>query len=212
MNKLEELIKEHCPDGVEYKKLSKVASVERGKRVVREQLPKEGKYLVFQNSLTPLGFYNQCNYKANTTYVIGAGAAGDIGYSKNDFWAADDCFPIVCSSALNDRYALHQRAYRIHPLSDVIIGKYLYYYFVAKFPSYISQQMFHGSVPSIRRPMLNKFEVMVPSIEEQERIVSILDRFDTLCNNLTSGLPAEIEARQKQYEYYRDRLLSFKEN
>jgi type I restriction enzyme S subunit len=54
---------------------------------------------------------------------------------------------------------------------------------------------------------------MVPilPIEEQERIVSILDRFDKLCNDLSTGLPAEIEARQKQYEYYRDKLLTFKE-
>lgn len=51
----------------------------------------------------------------------------------------------------------------------------------------------------------------VPALQEQERIVSILDRFDALCNDLSSGLPAEIEARQKQYEYYRDKLLTFKE-
>ena len=50
---------------------------------------------------------------------------------------------------------------------------------------------------------------MLPSIEEQNRIVSILDRFDSLCNDISVGLPAEIEARQKQYEYYRDKLLSF---
>lgn len=54
-----------------------------------------------------------------------------------------------------------------------------------------------------------KAVITVPSIEEQKRIVSILDRFDTICNDLTSGLPAEIEARQKQYEYYRDKLLNF---
>ena len=46
---------------------------------------------------------------------------------------------------------------------------------------------------------------------EQQRIVDILDRFDALCNDITSGLPAEIEARKKQYEYYRDKLLTFKE-
>ena len=51
----------------------------------------------------------------------------------------------------------------------------------------------------------------MPPIEEQKRVVSILDRFDVICNDLTSGLPAEIEARQKQYEYYRDKLLTFKE-
>ena len=47
--------------------------------------------------------------------------------------------------------------------------------------------------------------------DEVKRIVGVLTKFDTLCNDLTSGLPAEIEARQKQYEYYRDKLLSFKE-
>jgi restriction endonuclease S subunit len=54
-------------------------------------------------------------------------------------------------------------------------------------------------------------QIDLPSIEKQKRIVSILDRFDAICNDLTSGLPAEIEARQKQYEYYRDKLLTFKE-
>ena len=52
----------------------------------------------------------------------------------------------------------------------------------------------------------------IPSLEEQMRIVSILDRFDALCNDLSGGLPAEIEARQRQYEYYRDKLLTFTEN
>ena len=61
---------------------------------------------------------------------------------------------------------------------------------------------------------LNKFGNMlipVPPLSEQQRIVDILDRFDALCNDITSGLPAEIEARKKQYEYYRDKLLTFKE-
>ena len=53
--------------------------------------------------------------------------------------------------------------------------------------------------------------IAIPTIKEQKKITEILDRFDTLCNDLSAGLPAEIEARQKQYEYYRDKLLSFKE-
>lgn len=59
--------------------------------------------------------------------------------------------------------------------------------------------------------MIAKYRIPIPSIIEQKRIVSILDRFDTICNDLTSGLPAEIEARKKQYEHYRDKLLTFKE-
>lgn len=56
---------------------------------------------------------------------------------------------------------------------------------------------------------LAKLEVPVPSVTEQERIVKILDKFDTLTTSIQEGLPREIELRQKQYEYYRDLLLSF---
>ena len=58
---------------------------------------------------------------------------------------------------------------------------------------------------------LKDITINLPPLEEQERIVAILDRFDTLCNDISVGLPAEIVARQKQYEYYRDKLLTFKE-
>jgi type I restriction enzyme, S subunit len=68
----------------------------------------------------------------------------------------------------------------------------------------------HGTkVIEVAPKELEKILIPLPPLEEQERIVAILDRFDTLCNDLTSGLPAEIEARRKQYEYYRDKLLSF---
>ena len=58
---------------------------------------------------------------------------------------------------------------------------------------------------------IKKVIIPIPPVAEQERIVAILDRFDKLCNDITEGLPAEIEARRKQYEYYRDKLLTFKE-
>ena len=57
--------------------------------------------------------------------------------------------------------------------------------------------------------MLNAFPVPVPDVELQERIVNVLDNFDAICSDLNIGLPAEIEARKKQYEYYRDMLLTF---
>lgn len=68
-----------------------------------------------------------------------------------------------------------------------------------------------GAVPSIRKSEMEQLKVPVPSVEEQERIVAILDRFDALVNDLSSGLPAEIKARRQQYEHYRDALLAFKE-
>lgn len=66
-----------------------------------------------------------------------------------------------------------------------------------------------GAVPSIRKTACEKMNIPLPSLEEQRRIADILDRFDALVNDISSGLPAEIEARRKQYEYYRDRLLDF---
>ena len=67
-----------------------------------------------------------------------------------------------------------------------------------------------GGQPQFNANVLSKVLVPLPSLEEQQRIVEILDRFDKLCNDISEGLPAEIETRQKQYEYYREKLLSFK--
>ena len=67
-----------------------------------------------------------------------------------------------------------------------------------------------GGVPSLTQTVLNKVEIVIPSIREQEKIVGILDKLDALINDITKGLPAEIEARQQQYEYYRNKLLTFK--
>ena len=77
--------------------------------------------------------------------------------------------------------------------------------------TYISENISKGSQAFLGLGKLRNFPIPVPSLEEQERIVSILNRFDALINDITSGLPAEIAARRKQYEYYRDKLLTFKE-
>lgn len=66
-------------------------------------------------------------------------------------------------------------------------------------------------MPAVNFKAVSKIAVPVVSLLEQKKIIDTLDRFDTLCNDLTSGLPAEIEARRKQYEYYRDKLLTFNE-
>ena len=68
---------------------------------------------------------------------------------------------------------------------------------------------FGGAVQNLNADIVRALSIPIPPLDEQRRIVSILDRFDALCNDLTQGLPAEIEARKKQYEYYRDKLLFF---
>ena len=75
----------------------------------------------------------------------------------------------------------------------------------------LSNYISGAAQPKLNQKNLNSISIPMPEKSEVKRIVDMLDRFDTLCNDLSSGLPAEIEARQKQYEYYRDKLLSFKE-
>ena len=88
-----------------------------------------------------------------------------------------------------------------------VLNKYLYYYYQLQ-PWAVSTG---GTIARLYNDNISKAKIAVPPLDDQHRNVSILDRFDALCNDLTSGLPAEIAARQKQYEYYRDKLLNFNE-
>lgn len=95
---------------------------------------------------------------------------------------------------------------------NLLTSKYIKYYISSSYGQRYIQENIKGTAPRyLSLTALRKFSIPVPPIEEQERIVSILDRFDKLCNDISEGLPAEIEARRKQYEYYRDKLLSFEE-
>ena len=107
MSRIDEMIERLCPDGVEFKPLGEVANITRGVRVTRKQLSAVGPFPVFQNSLQPLGYFEKANFPANTTFVIGAGAAGQIGYSDTDYWGADDCYSVVCSELLDGRFVYH---------------------------------------------------------------------------------------------------------
>lgn len=95
-------------------------------------------------------------------------------------------------------------------MQSLIIPKFLYYA-LKNMEQNLNDMKRGAGVPHLSGEILLSIPLCVPSMEEQERIVSTLDRFDTLCTDLSSGLPAEIEARQKQYEYYRDKLLDFKQ-
>lgn len=187
MTKLNELIQQLCPDGVEYKKLKNAVSIERGKRVVKSQLSQINGFPVYQNSLIPLGYHTECNYPANTTFIIMAGAAGEIGYSKESFWAADDCFSVVCPEEVSNRYIYHILLHK----QEVLRSK------VRK-----------ASIPRLSRNALDEIIVPLPPIEVQREIVRILDDFTEQTEQLKASLTAELTARKKQYEYYRDKLLT----
>lgn len=177
---------------IEWVTLSQIADIGTGNSNTNEEL-EDGKYPFFVRSQE---VRRKNTFEYDETAIITSGDGVGVG----------KIFHYV-----EGKYALHQRAYRIHITDERVEPKFYFYYMKSSFLSYIEKASFHSSVTSIRRPMLNNFPVPIPSIEEQHRIVSILDRFDALCNDLTSGLPAEIEARRKQYEYYRDKLLSFSE-
>lgn len=177
---------------IRWMKLGDIADIGTGNGNTNEGL-NTGKYPFFVRS-QDIKYKNE--YDFDETAIITSGDGVGVG----------KIFHFV-----SGKYALHQRAYRVHITSDNVLPKYFFYYFKNSFLTYISKASFHSSVTSIRRPMMINFPVPVPPLEVQQRIVDILDRFDTLCNDISSGLPAEIEARQKQYEYYRDKILTFKE-
>jgi type I restriction enzyme, S subunit len=80
-----------------------------------------------------------------------------------------------------------------------------------RFFDYAMQTSKGAKMPRGSKSMIMKYEIPIPSPEEQARIVGILDRFDALVNDISQGLPAEIAARRQQYEHYRNRLLTFEE-
>ena len=93
---------------------------------------------------------------------------------------------------------------------DELNLKYLYY-FLKNMQNELHGMKRGGGVPHVRGTEIMEIKIPIPPLAEQERIVAILDRFDALTHDLSTGLPAEIAARKKQYEYYRDQLLTFKE-
>ena len=175
-----------CPEGVEFVNLIDVALIKRGVRVVRKQLELSGKYAVYQNSLTPLGYYDRYNCKGDTTFIISAGSAGEIGYSDSDFWAADDCIYFDCFKNLTSKFL---------------------YYVLMNMKYYLLSQVRRASVPRLPRNIIEKLRIPLPPLEVQHKIASILDKF----TELEINLKRELELRRKQYEYYRDKLLTFNE-
>ena len=146
----------------------------RGVRVVRSQLS-QGRYLVYQNSLIPLGHYDKCNVPADTTFVIAAGSAGEIGYCDEPFWAADDCFFLLPNES--------------------VISKFLYYSLAAQ-QQHISGLVRRGSVPRLARDIVGNLVLQLPDIVEQNKIVRALTAIDISISTIQS-LIAKYDAIKK---------------
>ncbi len=135
------------------------------------------------------GYVNMASHHGEFPIIGRQGAlCGNVNYANGDFYATEHA--VVVES--KGKY----------------IQKFLYYLLLSM---NLNQYKSQGAQPGLAVGNLENIVAPVPTLEEQHRIISILERFDALCNDLTSGLPAEIKARQKQYEYYRDKLLNFKE-
>jgi type I restriction enzyme S subunit len=106
---------------------------------------------------------------------------------------------------------IKEGVYSIKPIPSILNYRFLMYLLQSSTirQSYLKKAA-GGTVKSVPMGEMRKLDIPVPPIEEQQNIVDILDRFDTLNNDLTAGLPAEIEKRRQQYEFYRDKLLTFK--
>ena len=173
-------------EGVEMIPLKDVADIGTGSSNTNEGLEK-GKYPFYTRGKEVL---RKNEYEFDETSIITAGDGVGVG----------KVFHFV-----SGKYALHQRAYRIHIKSEYINPRFIYYYMVSTFETYIKMKSFFAAVTSVRKPMIFNYPIPKCSLIMQQRIVSILDTFEASISNLE----AQLAQRQKQYEYYRNQLLTF---
>ncbi len=196
--------------GVVFVKLSDIATVSRGGNFQKKDFCESGVPCIHYGQIyTSYGLYADKTIQFINEEVASRqkkAAKNDIVMAVTSENVEDVC---KCVAWLGDEsVAVSGHTAIIHHNQN---AKYLSYYFHTSMFFAQKRTLAHGTkVIEVTPDRLYGVVIPLPSLEEQERIVSILDRFDSLCNDITSGLPAEIEARQKQYEYYRDKLLSFR--
>lgn len=174
---------------VEYKRLGdkQVSIMQRGTSLTKNNST-EGAYPVISGGRVPAFYCDKFNREGETITVAGSGAgAGYVQYWNEPIFVCD--------------------AFSIKGCEDVST-KYLYYY-LTNLQDKIYATKKGGGVPHVHISSIENFLIPIPHPDIQEHIVSILDKFEALVNDLSRGLPAEIAAVQEQYEYYRNKLLSF---
>ena len=170
--------------------VEEAANLFRGEYITKKSML-EGSVPVILGGQEPAYYIDKSNHEGEIVVVARSGASsGFVSYWDEPIFVTD--------------------GFGYEGKMGLTVTKYLY--FVLKNMEGSLNGMKRGAgVPHISGEVLAKVLIPIPQIKEQERIVGILNQFDRLCNDLTSGIPAEIEARNRQYEYYRDKLLSFEE-
>ena len=190
MSKLDELIKELCPNGVEYKELKDICVIKKGVQLNKEKLLEEAEYPVINGGILPSGYWNDYNVKENTITISQGGAsAGYVQYISTKFWAGAHCYYLE--------------------LKDKNINyRYIYHFIKMKQDKLTSSQVGAG-IPSVEKKILENLLIPVPPLEVQDEIVRILDNYTKSVEELKEKLNKELIARKKQYSWYRDYLLKF---
>ena len=184
MSKLSELIAELCPDGVEYLQVQEVVNIKPGRDYKHLQ---SGNIPVY-GSGGIMTYVNEFSYNRPTVLLPRKGSISNIFYVDKPFWNVDTIYYTEINEAkIVPRYFYHVMCHeRIEKLNTS-----------------------NAARPALTRGVLNKIKIPVPPLEVQREIVRILDSFSGLTTELTEKLNAELIARKKQYEYYRDLLLTF---
>ena len=191
--------------GVELKKLEDFAEIYDGThqtpKYVNTGVPfisvQDIKNIYGTNKYITMEEYNKFKVKPrkNDVFMTRIGDIGTCAIVKND-----------------DDLAYYVTLALIRPNNDIVLSKFLKYLIESnQGKKKLSKRILHNATPiKINLGEIGKLKFFIPSIKVQEHIVSILDKVDDIVNNISKGLPKEIELRQKQYEYYREKLLSFK--
>ena len=175
--------------------VGEICEVSAGGDVPKEHFSKEKseqyKVPVISNGCGINAFYGYTDAARVDKPAVTVAARGTIGYAEyRDY----PYFPII-------------RLITLIPRDDKQLNtKYLYYSLEGR-----HYKVPTSGIPQLTVPVIKKEKVSIPPLDVQNRIVNVLDNFEKICSDLNIGLPAEIEARQKQYEYYRDKLLTFAE-
>ena len=188
--KFSKLIKQLCPNGVQFVKLDKVCEIKRGERITKKDLTKCG-YPVVSGGRTFFGYYDKYNRNENTITIAQYGTAGFVNWISEKFWANDVC-------------------YCLFPNEKILNNKFLYYVLKNK-QEQIYEDVIDATPAHYPIEALKDILIPLPPIEIQNKIANILDQFNDLTNSISLGLPKEIELRKQQYEYYRNKLLTFKQ-